>query len=49
MPPIRLHFSLILDTSACKDPALAVKQFLEAMEVADVEKSGSVRTENAFN
>ena len=39
MPPIRLHFSLILDTSACKDPALAVKQFLEAMEVADVEKS----------
>jgi hypothetical protein len=39
MPPIRLHFSLILDTSACKDPALAVQQFLEALDVADVEKS----------
>ena len=39
MPPIRLHYSLIFDTSACPDPDLAVKQFLEAAGFADKEKS----------
>jgi len=39
MIPIRLHFSLILDTSDCPDPALALKQFLEAADFADKEKS----------
>ncbi len=36
MTPIRLHFSLILDTSACQDPERAVKQFLDVAEFADV-------------
>jgi hypothetical protein len=42
MTPIRLHFSLILDTSAYQDPERAVKQFLAAGEFADVEKSVEV-------
>ena len=42
MTPIRLHFSLILDTSACPDPERAVHQFLDAGEFADVEKSVEV-------
>jgi len=33
---------LILDTSACKDPKLAVQQFLDAAEVADVETAVEV-------
>ena len=42
MTPIRLHFSLILDTSTCQDPERAVKQFLDVAEFADVEKSVEV-------
>jgi hypothetical protein len=42
MTPIRLHFALILDTSACLDPERAVKQFLATAEFADVEKSVEV-------
>ncbi len=39
MKPIRLHYSLILDTSSCQDPERAVKQFLEVAEFAAIEKS----------
>ena len=42
MAPIRLHFVLILDTSACKDPQRAVQHFLETAEFADIEKSVEV-------
>jgi hypothetical protein len=42
MTPIRLHFTLILDTSGCKDPERAVQQFLEAADSADIEKSVEV-------
>ena len=42
MTPIRLHFALILDTSACPDPERAVQQFLAAGEFADIEKSVDV-------
>ncbi len=42
MTPIRLHYSLILDTSECQDPKHAVKQFLEAAGFADKEKSVEV-------
>lgn len=42
MNPIRLHYSLILDRSGCQDPEHAVEQFLEAAEVAAVEKSVEV-------
>jgi hypothetical protein len=42
MTPIRLHFALILDTSACPDPERAVQQFLDAADFADVEKSVDV-------
>ncbi len=37
--PIRLHYSLILGTSECPEPDLAVKQFLEAAGFADQETS----------
>jgi hypothetical protein len=39
MPPIRLHYRLILDTSACPNPELAVNHFLAVAEFADLEKS----------
>ena len=42
MKPIRLHYSLILDTSGCQDPENAVKQFLDVAEFADIEKSVEV-------
>ena len=42
MTPIRLHFSLILDTSGCQDPERAVKQFLDVAEFAYIEKSVEV-------
>src|SRR5258706_14567898 len=42
MKPIRLHYALILDTSGCQDPELAVKQFLEAAGFADRDKSVEV-------
>ena len=42
MAPIRLHFVLILDTSACKDHQRAVQHFLETAEFADLEKSVEV-------
>jgi hypothetical protein len=42
MTPIRLHFSLILDTSGCQDPERAIKQFLDVAEFADIEKSVEV-------
>src|SRR5690242_9191201 len=34
MPPIRLHYALILDTSACPDPERAVQDFLDTAEFA---------------
>ena len=46
MKPILLHYTLILDTSGCQDPALAVKQFLEAAGFADREKSVQVMRGN---
>ena len=42
MKPIRLHYSLLLDTSGCQNPKQAVKQFLEAAGFADKEKSVEV-------
>jgi hypothetical protein len=42
LTPIRLHFSLILDPSACQDPQRAAEQFLDVAEFADVEKSVEV-------
>ena len=42
MNPIRLHYSLMLDTSECPDPDLAVRQFLEAAGFADKQKSVEV-------
>ena len=42
MAPIQLHFVLVLDTSACKDPQRAVQHFLETAEFADLEKSVEV-------
>lgn len=42
MNPIRLHHSLILDTSDRQDPDFVVKQFLEEAGFADKEKSVEV-------
>lgn len=42
MTRIRLHFALILDTSGCPDPERALRQFLDAAEFADLEKSVEV-------
>jgi len=42
MKPIRLHYCLILDTSGCRDPEHAVKQFLDVTEFTGIEKSVEV-------
>ena len=42
MATIQLHFVLILDTSACKDPQRAAQHFLKTAEFAEIEKSVEV-------
>jgi hypothetical protein len=42
MPPIQLHYVLMLDTSACPDPERDVQRFLRAGEFPTVETSVEV-------